>query len=251
MSKTAADSGRIRVLVVDDQALIRRGMTLMLSLEADIEVVGQASDGIEAVALAESLTPDVVLMDLHMPRKGGGRGDARDHDGAAAYARAGADHPGRRGVRLRRRTRRRSRVSAQGRQRGRTPRNRARRPSRRVAADAADCAQGDGSVSAAVLPSSGAPCWRRDHFQRTCRHDSDGNSVVATGSIEQQGRKDPRPDRRGQEQQADRGRRLSGRRHGEELRQPDHGKTARQYTHRACRHVPAPAASCLTSVAYD
>ncbi len=71
MSETAADSGRIRVLVVDDQALIRRGMTLMLSLEADIEVVGQASDGVEAVALAERLTPDVVLMDLHMPRKGG------------------------------------------------------------------------------------------------------------------------------------------------------------------------------------
>lgn len=71
MSEAAADSGRIRVLVVDDQALIRRGMTLMLSLEADIEVIGQASDGVEAVALAESLAPDVVLMDLHMPRKGG------------------------------------------------------------------------------------------------------------------------------------------------------------------------------------
>ncbi len=62
---------RIRVLVVDDQALIRRGMTLMLELEPDIEVVGQASDGEEAVAMAERLRPDVVLMDLHMPRKGG------------------------------------------------------------------------------------------------------------------------------------------------------------------------------------
>ena len=62
---------RIRVLVADDQALIRRGMTLMLSVESDIEVVGQASDGVEAVQMAERLRPDVVLMDLHMPRKGG------------------------------------------------------------------------------------------------------------------------------------------------------------------------------------
>ena len=62
---------RIRVLIVDDQALIRRGMTLMLSVESDMEVVGQASDGAEAVEMAERLRPDVVLMDLHMPRKGG------------------------------------------------------------------------------------------------------------------------------------------------------------------------------------
>jgi DNA-binding NarL/FixJ family response regulator len=65
------EAPRIRVLVVDDQALIRRGMTLMLDVEPDIEVVGQASDGIEAVEMAEHLRPDVVLMDLHMPRKGG------------------------------------------------------------------------------------------------------------------------------------------------------------------------------------
>ena len=62
---------RIRVLVADDQALIRRGMTLMLAVEPDMEVVGQASDGVEAVEMAERLRPDVVLMDLHMPRKGG------------------------------------------------------------------------------------------------------------------------------------------------------------------------------------
>ena len=62
---------RIRVLVADDQALIRRGMTLMLSMEPDIEVVGEAADGVEAVAQAERLRPDVVLMDLHMPRQGG------------------------------------------------------------------------------------------------------------------------------------------------------------------------------------
>jgi DNA-binding NarL/FixJ family response regulator len=62
---------RIRVLIVDDQALIRRGMSLMLSVEPDIDVVGQAADGAEAVALTARLRPDVVLMDLHMPRMGG------------------------------------------------------------------------------------------------------------------------------------------------------------------------------------
>lgn len=62
---------RIRVLVADDQALVRRGMTLMLAVEPDVEVVGQASNGVEAVEMAQRLRPDVVLMDLHMPRKGG------------------------------------------------------------------------------------------------------------------------------------------------------------------------------------
>jgi len=64
-------SPRIRVLVVDDQPLIRRGMSLLLSMEADIEVIGEAANGIEAVALAVRLRPDVVLMDLNMPRMDG------------------------------------------------------------------------------------------------------------------------------------------------------------------------------------
>jgi DNA-binding NarL/FixJ family response regulator len=72
VTATVGNGGpRIRVLVVDDQALIRRGMTLMLASETDMDVVGQAVDGVEAVAMAERLRPDVVLMDLHMPRKGG------------------------------------------------------------------------------------------------------------------------------------------------------------------------------------
>jgi DNA-binding NarL/FixJ family response regulator len=62
---------RIRLLVVDDQPVVRRGLSLMLSMEPDMEVVGEGSDGLEAVERAQRLRPDVVLMDLHMPRKGG------------------------------------------------------------------------------------------------------------------------------------------------------------------------------------
>jgi len=57
----------IRVLVVDDQALIRDSFRLLLDLEPDIEVVGEAGDGRDAVAQARRLQPDVVLMDVRMP----------------------------------------------------------------------------------------------------------------------------------------------------------------------------------------
>ncbi len=62
---------RVRILIAEDQALVRRGTTVLLSMEQDMEVVGQACDGVEAVAMAVELRPDVVLMDLHMPRLGG------------------------------------------------------------------------------------------------------------------------------------------------------------------------------------
>jgi DNA-binding NarL/FixJ family response regulator len=61
----------IRVVIAEDQAQVRRGAAHLLSLEADMEVVGQASNGVEAVELAQVLRPDVILMDLHMPVKGG------------------------------------------------------------------------------------------------------------------------------------------------------------------------------------
>jgi DNA-binding NarL/FixJ family response regulator len=61
----------IRVLVVDDHALFRRGLEMVLEQEPDIEVVGEASDGTEAVEQATETTPDVVLMDVRMPRRGG------------------------------------------------------------------------------------------------------------------------------------------------------------------------------------
>ncbi|WP_433366872.1 response regulator [Actinoplanes sp. CA-142083] len=57
----------IRVLLVDDQPLIRAGLRMLCAAEQDLEVVGEAGDGREAVSLAERLAPDVVVMDLRMP----------------------------------------------------------------------------------------------------------------------------------------------------------------------------------------
>ncbi len=61
----------IRVLLVDDQQIVRQGLATILRYTPGIEVVGQAGDGQEAIALARDLQPDVVLMDLKMPRLGG------------------------------------------------------------------------------------------------------------------------------------------------------------------------------------
>ncbi|WP_322750222.1 MULTISPECIES: response regulator transcription factor [unclassified Frankia] len=61
----------IRVLVVDDHALFRRGLQMVLEQEANIEVVGEAADGAEAVTMAVDMAPDIVLMDVRMPRRGG------------------------------------------------------------------------------------------------------------------------------------------------------------------------------------
>lgn len=70
---TVADAKQpaIRVVIAEDQALVRRGIALLLSMAPDMECVGQASNGDEAVKLALALRPDIVLMDLHMPIKGG------------------------------------------------------------------------------------------------------------------------------------------------------------------------------------
>ncbi len=64
MTETTAP---LRVLLVDDQRLIRSGFAMMLSVEADLEVVGEASDGAEAIGAARDLDPDVILMDVQMP----------------------------------------------------------------------------------------------------------------------------------------------------------------------------------------
>jgi DNA-binding NarL/FixJ family response regulator len=65
---TDRSEGSIRVLIADDQALIREGLEIMLGLSPGIEVVGTATDGDQAVRLVGECVPDVVLMDLRMPR---------------------------------------------------------------------------------------------------------------------------------------------------------------------------------------
>src|SRR2546430_8472562 len=63
--------GTVRVLIVDDHALFAEALMLMLSIDERIEIVGYASDGVEGVSLVDTLRPDVVLMDVHMPRMDG------------------------------------------------------------------------------------------------------------------------------------------------------------------------------------
>ncbi|MFD7263326.1 response regulator [Streptomyces sp. NPDC059874] len=63
----ADDTGRIRILLVDDHQVVRRGLRTFLEVQEDIEVVGEASDGEEGIARAEELRPHVILMDVKMP----------------------------------------------------------------------------------------------------------------------------------------------------------------------------------------
>ncbi len=75
---------RVRVLLVDDQALFREALATLLSVRGEVDVVGQAGDGREALEQAAALQPDVVLMDLHMPVL----------DGIAATRRLRVEQPG-------------------------------------------------------------------------------------------------------------------------------------------------------------
>ncbi len=59
------------MLVVDDQQLFRRGLTMLLAVEPGLEVVGEAGDGVEGTVLAETAAPDVVLLDVRMPKRSG------------------------------------------------------------------------------------------------------------------------------------------------------------------------------------
>ena len=76
----------IRVLLADDQELVRAGFAMIIDSRDDLEVVGEAADGLEAVALARSVRPDVILLDVRMPRMDGIE---------AARQLAGAGHPAR------------------------------------------------------------------------------------------------------------------------------------------------------------
>ncbi|HEX9115470.1 MAG TPA: response regulator transcription factor, partial [Anaerolineae bacterium] len=62
---------RVRVLIVDDHAVVRAGLRMLLSADADMEIVGEAGDGADALRQARDLAPDVVLMDISMPDMNG------------------------------------------------------------------------------------------------------------------------------------------------------------------------------------
>ncbi len=62
---------KIRILVVDDESVVREGVVAILSLQSDMEVVGEAQDGIQAIQLAKKFKPDVMLLDLVMPKQDG------------------------------------------------------------------------------------------------------------------------------------------------------------------------------------
>ena len=71
MNAPGAGAKPIRLLLVDDQPAVRRGLKMRIALEPDLEVVGTAGDATEAIPLARTLRPDVVLMDIEMPGMGG------------------------------------------------------------------------------------------------------------------------------------------------------------------------------------
>lgn len=70
-SGTIGTIGTIRVLIADDQQMVRQGFTVLLNTQPDIEVVGQAVDGMDAIVQVAELAPDVVLMDIRMPELSG------------------------------------------------------------------------------------------------------------------------------------------------------------------------------------
>jgi two-component system response regulator NreC len=81
-----SDQSKIRILLADDHAVLRAGLRLLVNAQPDMEAVGEARDGAETLAQAEAVQPDVILMDLSMPR-GGGLGVLREVRSRAPQAR--------------------------------------------------------------------------------------------------------------------------------------------------------------------
>ncbi len=105
----------IRVLLVDDQSLLRMGFRLILEAEPDMEVVGEAGDGASGVSMASALHPDVVLMDVRMPGMDGIKATASIIEKAQKPGQQGPhpDHVRPGPVRLRRAQSRRQRLHAE------------------------------------------------------------------------------------------------------------------------------------------
>ncbi len=77
---------RIRVLLADDHRVLREGLAQILAMEPDIELVGEATDGVNAVDLALKLHPDVVVMDVSMPKLGGIEATRKIREGQSGIA---------------------------------------------------------------------------------------------------------------------------------------------------------------------
>ena len=69
--KQTEDKRKVRILVVDDESVVREGIVAILALQSDIEVVGEATNGLQAMELARKAKPDVILLDMVMPQQDG------------------------------------------------------------------------------------------------------------------------------------------------------------------------------------
>ena len=88
---SAGNAAPIRILIADDHPILREGICAIIALQTDMELVGEAANGIEAVRLYEELRPEGVLVDLRVPEMTGGAAGGRRTRRAAARPHPGAD----------------------------------------------------------------------------------------------------------------------------------------------------------------